>query len=138
VFLLIPVLVLVTPSNPALQDEYEFVSNTSRWWMLFRSESFSGGKLDAAGNFCPDRSWIDVEGAISRSPPFNPLNRKDNESVYEFRSGRLIPGVLSMDGNFVPELGGKVIAFKDYTYKPGATRIYNLPGYFKLKAEVKK
>jgi hypothetical protein len=28
--------------------------------------------------------------------------------VYEFRSGRLIPGEFTTDGDFVPELGGSI------------------------------
>lgn len=47
--------------------------------------------------------------------------------VYEYRSGRLIPGVVQ-GGAFIPQLGGTIIAFKDY--RIGSRPIYNLPGKF--------
>jgi hypothetical protein len=53
--------------------------------------------------------------------------------VYEFRSGRLIPGDIDDDGNFIPTVGGKIIDFKDYRYGPKAPKIYNLPGKFVKK-----
>jgi internalin A len=55
------------------------------------------------------------------------------EDVYEYRSGRLVKGTLLENGTFVPELGGKVIDFKDYHYAKDAPRIYNLPGRFVKK-----
>jgi hypothetical protein len=53
--------------------------------------------------------------------------------VYEYRSGRLIKGVIDTKGYFVPDLDGKVIEFKDYKYKPGGIHIWNLPGEFGKK-----
>lgn len=54
-------------------------------------------------------------------------NRNDTEEVYEFRSGRLIKGTLQKTGNFVPELGSRILDFKDYD-PLSKRRIYNLPG----------
>jgi hypothetical protein len=51
--------------------------------------------------------------------------------VYEFRSGVLAPGEIREGGNFAPEVGGKIVAFADYTYTPDATPIWNLPGGFR-------
>ncbi len=52
-----------------------------------------------------------------------------SENVYEYRSGRIIKGVLYDTGTFVPEAGSKVLDFKDYPVgRPGAFRVYNLPG----------
>ncbi len=59
----------------------------------------------------------------------------DPEAVWEYRSGRLIKGMLQATGNFVPELGSKVIDFKDYDPELRPGRIYNLPGTLKKKAE---
>ena len=42
----------------------------------------------------------------------------------------LIPGEIQDDGRFVPEVGGTIIKFTDYTYTPTGPRIWNLPGYF--------
>ncbi|HET6572006.1 MAG TPA: hypothetical protein VFG68_00260 [Fimbriiglobus sp.] len=53
--------------------------------------------------------------------------RPEHEEVYEYRSGRLIKGTLHKTGNFVPELGSKVLDFKDYD-PHGRRRVYNLPG----------
>jgi hypothetical protein len=57
-------------------------------------------------------------------------NSDDPERVYEYRCGRLIAGEVDGGGPFIPEIGGKIIAFADYKYSETATRIYNLPGYF--------
>ncbi len=62
----------------------------------------------------------------------------ENEPVYEYRSGRLIKGELDKEGNFLPDLPGKVIDFKDYRYSKTAIRIYNLPGSFVKPSEIKK
>jgi hypothetical protein len=59
-----------------------------------------------------------------------PKDGKESEEVYEYRSGRLIKGTLQKTGNFVPELGSKVLDFKDYD-PHGRRRIYNLPGVLK-------
>ncbi len=40
---------------------------------------------------------------------------------------------LLIGRNFVPDLGSKVMDFKDYRYKKDPLFIYNLPGYFKEK-----
>lgn len=48
---------------------------------------------------------------------------------YEYRHGKLIPGVLR-GYDFVPQLGGKVIEFSEYQYSPKSSPIYNLPGEF--------
>ncbi|MGL4420127.1 MAG: hypothetical protein ACRCZF_05655, partial [Gemmataceae bacterium] len=56
-----------------------------------------------------------------------PLYGEKSEPCFEYRSGRLIKGILHDTGNFAPEIGSKVIPFTDY--KPETDlRIYNLPG----------
>jgi hypothetical protein len=121
-------------------DEYQFVKNTDMYVAIIRGEAMSIGKLDAAGNFDPDPHFHNIKGGLSSSPPFrvmNELNPK-KERVYEFRSERLILGELDEKGNFVPDVGSKVIEFKNYLYKKGAVRIYNLPGYYLKKGEKKR
>lgn len=54
-------------------------------------------------------------------------------TTFEFRSGRLIPGRITMlDGRhvFEPDLGGIITHFGDYRYSPWARQVYNLPGRF--------
>lgn len=53
-----------------------------------------------------------------------------DEQVYEYRSDYLIPMVFDSKYGLIPEVGGKIIEFKDYQYSPTARRIYNLPGRF--------
>lgn len=69
-------------------------------------------------------------------PPWLMEPKKLNESVYELRCGRLIPGFLHELGKeewlFVPDIGGTVIDAREYlkTYQPWSRRISNLPGKF--------
>jgi hypothetical protein len=97
---------------------------------------YSVGKLDASGNFLPDRQGVDVGGgpfsAADRFP--GTLINGSAGPVYEYRSGRLILGELDEDGNFIPDLRGKILAFKDYRPGKDVPRIYNLPGKFVKKA----
>ena len=69
----------------------------------------------------------------AESVNFQDINTRipgSTEEVYEFRSGKLVPGLLAYPGRFVPTAGGKIISIDEYTPKKGATRIYNLPGEF--------
>ena len=108
------------------------------------------GHLSDEGEFFPDPDLPSISRAGIRTPikddpfgvpryytvPHPPWDRgpkqegqkeSDPEPVYEFRSGRLIKGMLQATGNFVPELGSKVTDFKDYDPNE-RRRIYNLPG----------
>jgi hypothetical protein len=89
------------------------------------------GHLDAAGNFTIDRDIqpLDAENLVVGDGAIN-SPRCPDEAVYEFRSGSLIAGTLDELGNFIPEEGEEVIAFKDYHFNKKARRIYNLPGMF--------
>jgi hypothetical protein len=108
------------------------------------------GHLSDEGEFIPDpdlpvfsRSGIlgEMSSETWAVPRYYTLPRRDKDQkvqsvpAYEYRSGRLIRGDLHESGNFVPELGSKVIDFKDYDpEKEPRRRIYNLPGELK-KAE---
>jgi hypothetical protein len=99
------------------------------------------GQLGPEGEFLPADDLPIVSRSGIKSPvPFGTRNlryytlprldegRKETaEKAYEYRSGRLVKGKLQDSGNFVPEVGSKVLDFKDYT--PGRDlRVYNLPG----------
>jgi hypothetical protein len=116
-------------------DEYEFVEDTSRWVMVIQGNTESIGKLDAGGNFIPEKKYFQLKKGQPRSvgPPYTLINGSAQKGVYEFRSGRLIPGDIDEECNFVPTVGGKIIEFKDYRYSPKAAKIYNLPGKFVKK-----
>jgi hypothetical protein len=80
------------------------------------------GRLDRAGGFVEDK---DVKAVLLNGPS------RPREPVYEYRSGRLIPGVLEEGGRFVPDVGGTVLPMETYLhdYTPDkARRVYNLPG----------
>ena len=116
-------------------DEYEFVEATSPWVMVIQGDTMSIGKLDAAGNFVPDKGYFQAfkrGQAGSAVPPFTLINSAQ-KGVYEFRSSRLIPGDIDDKGNFLPTVGARIIDFKDYSYGPKAAKIYNLPGKFVKK-----
>lgn len=98
------------------------------------------GHLDPCGEFSPDYRVpvMRVDAAPTTATLFGaPGNKwrfrynvpvaKEPESVCEFRSGRVLTGVLRPDGLFVPEVGSEVIAFSKYD-PASAPRIYNLPG----------
>ncbi len=113
---------------------YEFISNTDRYVSLEGMNSYCIGKLDLAGNFIPHKWFVNIRGDTS-GPGYHVLNygsRKGKEFVYEYRSARLIEGHMDK-GNFIPEVGTKVIDFQVYRYSEEAPRIYNLPGRFVKK-----
>jgi hypothetical protein len=111
-------------------EAYEFVPSDETPVYLRRGIKVSLGKLDASGSFTTGRTEQDMslkQGFILHGRVLNLTPRK---GVYEYRSGRLIKGDLDDNGNFVPELGSKIIDFKDYQYSPKSPVIYNLPGEF--------
>jgi len=117
--------------------------NQNPWFARVIGPVMELGHLSAEGEFVPDYglpvfpnvkvgSADDLRDLLrdgtQRSMYFTlPKDGKDTEDVYEFRSGRLIKGTLQKTGNFVPELGSKIMDFKDYD-PLGRRRIYNLPG----------
>ncbi len=117
-------------------DDYVFVPDTDRCVEICHDLTTSIGKLDAAGNFLPDdinKPRGHRRSAETRSIKI--LNAKPEKNVYEFRSGRLIKGELNRNGYFIPEIGSKVIDFKDYHYRPDVPRIWNLPGRFEKRTK---
>jgi len=115
-------------SGLAESDNYVFVPDTDRWVEVRHDLTSSIGKLDTAGSFLPFPNWQDRPKA---SPEI--LNWRAEKNVYEFRSGRLIKGELDAKGYFIPEIGSKVIDFKDYHYRKDGPRIWNLPGRFEKR-----
>jgi hypothetical protein len=97
------------------------------------------GRLDQYGNFVEGK-WArrnepdKIKIMLLFAPPqfFKFLNTpyEPNEKVLEYRSGRLVEGVIDENYRFVPTAGKKVLAFEDYCPGRNAVRIYNLPGYF--------
>jgi hypothetical protein len=122
--------------TPVPREEYVFVRDTDRVVAIKRGGDLLIGKLDADGNFLQEKVRPGAGlGPSSWPPPIINMTFLGPEPVYEYRSGRLIKGELNADGNVVPEVGSKVIRFEDYRYSTGV-RIWNLPGYFKMKDKV--
>jgi hypothetical protein len=125
------------PNDDAENGEYEFVQDSRQWVMMIQGDTQSIGKLDESGEFVADRAFLQQERHKQSSvePDYVVINAPAQKGVYEFRSGRLIPGDLDEDGNFIPTLGSRVIDFNDYHYSPKAPKIYNLPGKFVRKGK---
>jgi hypothetical protein len=90
-----------------------------------------GGTLSESGKFQYTEKvfyprWMPPFSHIQRPPAIPFLTPT---KVYEYRSGRLIPGTMMAEGEFVPEQGGREISLE--RYRPRDDRmIWNLPGYF--------
>jgi hypothetical protein len=133
----------VTGDKNAPPIEYEYVEDLREWVIVQRGGMMYWGHFDGAGNFLPDvgrralpKDGVPVSGfPVARYSNF-PVGGK-NETVYEYRSGRLIQGILNNDGDFVPDLNAKISPFPEYKYHSRSLRIYNLPGRFRPKGEVK-
>jgi hypothetical protein len=136
---------LFMSNRPAFPDppkeRYVFIENTDRWVGVSRGDWYLVGKLDKNGDFVHEHklkngqpsTLLPVHWIINSSG-----DARKSRKVYEFRSGVLIPGEITPDGYFVPEVGGKIIPFKDYQYSPTATPIWNLPGVFLTEEQAAK
>src|ERR1700687_4722718 len=101
-------------------DDYVFVPDLESWVEMVHDKTTSVGHLDAAGNFLPMPGWVNKPRGQARSVidrKIEILNWSPEKNVYEFRSARLIKGELDVKGYFVPEIGAKVIDFKEYRYR---------------------
>jgi hypothetical protein len=116
---------------------YQFAQDLAPYVGVLRHGKVWLGHLDAAGNFLPEPRVAPLDpGAPFSGPQYVVINKptRPNEPVYEYRSATLIRGVLDNEGNFIPEIGTKVISIKEFQYGPNALRIYNLPGKFVKKS----
>jgi hypothetical protein len=111
------------------------------WVAHVRDELMELGHLNDQGDFVPDYGLpvfpltqpAKPAGEQGTHPPtlwyYNlPVEGAEGESTYEYRSGRLLKGILRKSGTFVPDRDSRVLDFKDYVPGKQALRIYNLPG----------
>jgi len=118
------------------RPDYEYKENLSEVVDMRRGTVIYFGHLDADGAFFHNPGHDDTfrdRQPFSSLPKFKLINMprtKPTEVVYEYRSARLIKGILNERGVFVPDLDSKVTDFKDFKYNKTAPRIYNLPGAF--------
>lgn len=101
---------------------------------LYRDGQLYFGTADARGEFLPSGDLERQDGLAPLISDSRLCNRRllnpvhaTSGPVYEYRSGRLVPGSFDEDGYFIPELGGTTIAFDQYVPGPTARPIYNLP-----------
>jgi hypothetical protein len=103
---------------------------------LIRAERLWIGTLDAAGNFVVNYRmgpflWSRTQGGGgSFNFSFVFLNVTGDDyfvPAYEHRSGRLLKGMLTPDGAFVPDLGSRVMALEDHPKELETPDIYNRP-----------
>lgn len=133
-------MILVVIALSIFIDEYEYQRDLSIEYIRKINKVLYFGKLDEKGNFVPSRDFAPIDLTVVNPKSFSrelrPLmmafSEKDN--VYEYRSKRLIPGII-YKGEFVPDIGGKVIDFDRYRFSKTASRIYNLPGRFVPKTK---
>lgn len=129
--------VFLTPcASQGADQEYEFVRDTKRLVGIIRGDKQLHGYLDDAGNFIQKAEYQRGQ-PLTSAPLHSRLNWPGvvGKDVYEYRSGALIRGELTNDGDFIPEIGAKVIAFYDYRFSPQERPIWNLPGYFKRRGD---
>ena len=135
---------------PAPKIEYVYVLDTDRRVGFFQfPPGFVVEKLDASGRFhqleavdqrrsgshrmhLVDGVWLDEEISM----PYT--NISSWYPVYQLEDGELVPGRQDDGGGFKRDPGKKVIRFEDYVPGPGVMRIWNLPGYFMRRDELKK
>jgi hypothetical protein len=118
-------------------QEYEFVSDPGirinyEWGNVVRVLV-----IDAKGGVRTEKEVdaLHAFGTIGRSPVGTVIKIEKPFKAYEYRSGRLILGSMTMTGDFVPEAGSTVRKFEDYKFGRDPW-IWNLPGYFRPKEKV--
>jgi hypothetical protein len=90
------------------------------------------GVIDARGTFrVREKTPVDKlpRQQINGPPGLPVLIFSKPAKVYEFRSGRLVLGVMMPDGEFIPEVGSIVIRIDDY-HEGKDPMIWNVPGFF--------
>ncbi len=125
-------------------QEFDYVVDPKEWIVMRRSGLRYYGHLDSAGSFIPHPKMkayapdeVIITGDKTMARDANRPRNGEQETVYEYRSGRLIRGILNRDGDFIPELDCEVLSFDKYVYSQKALRIYNLPGQFRPKGQSK-
>jgi hypothetical protein len=153
------------PIKSNAHHQYEFVEDLGIKHVMRYPTGEYTGYLDSSGQFIPDPSIPPIlpkKGGTGPSRPASQsswlLSSRPGEQLYEFRAGRLIPGVIKTNRPdtsvgavgpgpikvmtfFYPDIDGKIIEMSDYlkTYDPlKSRRIYNLPGRIVKKGESKK
>jgi hypothetical protein len=126
---------------------YELVPDQWKGYLMIRYYDYFG-HLDTEGRFVPSIMSLPNEinelgyRRVADSAERDLLLRRkrtDTPALFEFRSGRLIPGTVQkakgsgevFEPIFVPDLGGEIITMDAYlkTYDPEkSVPIYNLPG----------
>lgn len=125
---------LTTPVQDS-QYSYQYIPNIRVTGVV--ANKFCEGTLAKDGAFEPDISMLFSGKSRAQGSgigaPYYTIGFTNEQKLYEYRSGILIPVIYYSKLGIVPEIGGKIIDIKEYRYSPTARRIYNLPGRFVLK-----
>ncbi|HQR05887.1 MAG TPA: hypothetical protein PLN21_03640 [Gemmatales bacterium] len=122
---------------PVVQD-YVYDANAKSIARTMVGNKYCLGYYDQDGDFVPDLKRYPREDdwdTTDNGPQPLLSSLAINQPVYEYRCGILVPMIKDPQHGLIPEVGGKIIDFKDYRYSPTARRIYNLPGRFVLKSK---
>ena len=137
---MLPAAMLMLASLAVPHPAYNFIADTDRLVSFFRAYGerryYVTGRFDAEGRFIENRRYevyppiYVFTGSGDETIEHLSFSRRGSNAVYEFRSGKLVPGTIDW-GQFTPDPNGKPIRFADYQYSPIAKVIWNLPGYFR-------
>lgn len=118
-----------------LESSYVYIEDVARNVAIIRGDLTLLGQIDTNGKFTVKHT---LENGFYSGPILEILNSgtAGSQRVYEYRSGRLVPGTMKHKGDFIPELNGTIVSFSAYKYSTDAPRIWNLPGTFSNWTEV--
>jgi hypothetical protein len=138
---IIPLIAAPLLLGPLPAPDYVFVLDTDRRVGFIRNRLEHIGTLDARGGFhetetydphqtgpninkLVDGEWIPVDISAPRA------NLTYTGPALELRGELLFAGAINADGVFIALPNSAPTPFRDYQFRPGATRIWNLPGEF--------
>jgi hypothetical protein len=128
--------------QPAAQPgggDYLYVEDLGRIVGVCRGSWMVYVKLDAQGELIPEGKHHPALPS-SNIPSYTPVNFVLGEPrpCYELHSGRLVKGVMTNTGHFVPDAGSTVKRFEEFRFSEGAPQIRNLPGSFMRRDKIEE
>jgi len=129
---------LAAPAPPEL---YVFVQDLDRVVGVRRGGWIIYGQLNADGELIADgKHQIGAPIHLPRwtNHVVTDFAADEARPCYEYHSGFLIKGVMTVYGRFIPEEGSRVTKFEDYRYVPKGPPIWNLPGFFMSREQLEE
>lgn len=141
-YMVLTCLAVIQINDRINNNMYIYQENINQSYLFKVGDIQCIGTINSKGDFVPDYDQLSRSIRAFKDSTFLPLGSfpkgltsgmYPDGKVYEYRSGFLVPMIIDLKKGLIPEVGGKIIDFKDYKYSPTARRIYNLPGRFVLK-----